>query len=389
MPTRVLAIDALRGLTIAFMILVNDAGDWNHVYRQLDHSPWNGFTLTDLVFPTFLFLVGASLILSLHARLARGASRRTLALHILRRAAILFVLDLFIAAYPHYLLSHLRLYGVLTRIALCYLLAGLILLITQRPALLAAITATLLITYWALMRFVPIPGLGIPTHQVPLLDPDNNLTAYIDRAITAFLQHTIHTGALYEQTRDPEGLLSTLPALATTLLGSLTALWLRRPQPVLRTLLGLILAAVIATAAGLAWNPWFPINKKLWTSSYVLFAAGLALLLLALFYWLIDILHIDRNSAGKALLYPFLVFGSNAIAAYALAELLVETLFWIRLPSPAAPGHPQTAWFWIYHNLFARQTSTELTSLTFAIAYVLFCFLIIWLLHRKQIFIKI
>ena len=228
-PTsRVLSIDVLRGITIALMILVNDPGDWSHVYSQLDHAEWNGFTLTDLVFPNFLFLVGASIILSLQSRIRRGESRRSLALHIIRRSAIILALDLFFNDFPHFHLAHLRVYGVLTRIALCYLCAGLICLFTQRASRLLAIAAALLIGYWALMRFVPVPGFGVPTHDIPLLDPDRNLAAWLDRGFTAFLQRTLHTGRLYQHTRDPEGLLSTLPAIATTLIGSITALWLRR-----------------------------------------------------------------------------------------------------------------------------------------------------------------
>src|ERR1700728_3468454 len=173
-PNRVLSIDVLRGITIAFMILVNDPGDWNHVYSQLDHAPWNGFTCTDLVFPSFLFLVGASIILSLQSRIARGESKRTLALHIVRRAATLFAIKMFLTVFPYFHWTHLRIYGVLTRIALCYLAAGLICLVTRRVRPLVAIVAALLLGYWALMRFVPIPGVGVPTHSIPILDPDQN-----------------------------------------------------------------------------------------------------------------------------------------------------------------------------------------------------------------------
>ena len=275
-PSRVLSVDVLRGFTIALMILVNDPGDWTHVYSQLDHAPWNGFTLTDLVFPNFLFLVGVSIIFSLESRIARGESRRTLALHIFRRAALLFLIKLLLSAFPHFHLAHLRLYGVLTRIALCYLAAGLLCLATRRARALLTIAAALLIGYWALMRFVPIPGLGIPTHGFPILDPDRNLAAWLDRAVNAFTQRTLHTGSLYNRTRDPEGLLSTLPALATTLIGCVTALWLRRADPshtretrISRTycLTGLIVSGLLSLTAGLLWNPWFPINKNLWTST--------------------------------------------------------------------------------------------------------------------------
>ena len=447
-PTRVLSIDVLRGLTIALMILVNGPGDWAHTYTQLDHAPWNGFTLTDFVFPNFLFLVGASIIFSLQSRIARGASgildkatKKTLALHILRRAFLIFAIKMFLTAFPYFHYTHFRIYGVLTRIALCYLIAGLTCLAvwnaTQRARALIAITAALLIGYWALLRFVPIPGLGTPTHDVPLLDPDRNLTAWLDRAISAFTQRTLHTGTLYEHTRDPEGLLSTLPAIATTLIGSLTALWLRRvrrvphdrrgltapivgsvsytnstnptvchsdPEPVegeepphlprnapaisaTRCLNSLIASGVLTLAAGLLWNLSFPINKNLWTSSYVLYSAGWSLLTLALCYWLIDMRRLNDTPAGKALLWPWLVFGSNAITAFVVSNLLVEIMLWIKVSDTT--GKPITAWLWTYRHLFARHGSNEITSLAFAIAVVAVCFLPNWLLWRKRIFLKV
>jgi predicted acyltransferase len=396
-PSRVLSIDVLRGLTIALMILVNDPGDWSHTYAQLDHAKWNGFTLTDLVFPNFLFIVGASIILSLQSRIARGDSKKTLALHILRRSAIIFALDVFFNDFPHFHTSHLRIYGVLTRIALCYFCAGLICLVTRRARVLLAIVAALLLGYWALMRFVSVPGFGVPTHDIPLLDPDRNLAAWLDRGITDFLQRTIHTGRLYQRTRDPEGLLSTIPAIATTLLGSVTGLWLRRvetrraqrvPSSITRThcLNGLIFFGILSLAAGLLWNLWFPINKNLWTSSYVLFSAGWALLLLALCYWLIDIRHLNETKVGKWLTFPWLVFGSNAIVAFCVSDFIVINMIWLKVPDN---GKTITAWFWIYHHLFAFNGSTNVTSLAFALAFVAVCFIPNWLLWRKRIFVKI
>jgi predicted acyltransferase len=428
-PARVLSVDVLRGLTIALMILVNDPGDWAHTYAQLDHAKWNGFTLTDFVFPNFLFLVGASIIFSLQSRIARSASgildratKKTLALHIIRRSFLIFAIKMFLTAFPYFHYTHFRIYGVLTRIALCYLVAGLICLITQRVRTLAAITATLLIGYWILMRFVPVPGLGIPTHDFPILDPYNNLTAWLDRAISTFTQRTIDTGTLYENTRDPEGLLSTLPSIATTLIGSLTALWLRRPvlearhpersaqrgvegprdpslnqtartiQPPTpaRILAGLISAGILGLLAGLLWNLTFPINKNLWTSSFVLYAAGWSLLTLALCYWFIDMRRLNDTPTGKALLWPWLVFGSNAITAFVVSNLIVKIMLWIKVSdSFSTTGKPVTAWLWTYHHLFARNGSTNITSLAFAIAVVAACFLPNWLLWRKRIFLKV
>jgi predicted acyltransferase len=432
---RVLSVDVLRGLTIALMILVNDPGDWEHVYTQLDHAEWNGFTLTDFVFPNFLFLVGVSIVLSLSSRIARGSedpasgsSKRALALHIFRRAAIIFLIKLLLSVFPHFHLTHLRIFGVLTRIAVCYLIAGLICLAVwntrHRARTLTAIAAALLIGYWALMRFVPVPGYGVPTHAIPILDPDGNLAAWLDRAFNAFTQRSLHTGSLYNQTRDPEGILSTLPAIATTLIGCLAGLWLGRVSTsrtqirkrhsdsersvesespysaeagtITRAycLNGLILSGVISLTLGLLWGLTFPINKNLWTSSYVLFAAGWSLLLLAFFYWLIDIRRIDEKPAGKALLWPWLVFGSNAITAYVISNFLVELMLWIKVPAsamrdPDTPSAPITAWLWTYRHLFALNDSTEVTSLAFALFFTAVCFLPNWFLWRRKIFLKV
>lgn len=462
-PQRVLSVDVLRGLTIALMILVNDPGDWGHVYSQLDHAEWNGFTLTDLVFPNFLFLVGASIIFSLESRIARGDSKRSLALHMFRRAVTIFAIKMFLTAFPHFHMTHLRIYGVLTRIAICYLIAGLVCLITRRARTLVAITAALLIGYWALMRFAPVPGFGVPTHAMPILDPDRNLAAWLDRGFNAFTQRWLHTGNLYNHTRDPEGLLSTLPAVATTLIGCITGLWLRnrvphdqqggaepivgsvssaapvlpvepssrpdvvpvqpkeassRPDPEraerveggvegpphsaraaakvpqIQTLRVILLAGIVSLALGLLWSFTFPINKNLWTSSYVLFSAGWSLLLLALCYWLIDIRHMNDKPAGKALLWPWLVFGSNAITAFVLSNFFVELALWIKVPAgalvnPAVPDTRISSWLWAYRHIFARHDSTQITSLAFALAFTALCFLPNWLLWRRKIFLKI
>jgi predicted acyltransferase len=387
-PKRVLSVDVARGITIAFMILVNDPGDWNHVYTQLDHAFWNGWTLTDLVFPNFLFLIGASIIFSLQSRIAKGESRSALAGHIVRRAAILFALGLFIAAFPHFHLTHLRIYGVLTRIALCYLCAALICLATRKISHLAVIVASLLIGYWILMRFVPVPGFGVPTRDIPLLDQTGNLTSWIDRGFVGFTQRFIHAGHLYRKTSDPEGLLSTLPAIATTLLGSITGLIMSLPQytPAKKRNL-LALGAVLFFAAGEIWNLTFPINKNLWTSSYVLLAAGCSLLILTLTYTLVDMWRIqDKSRVARAALWPWLVFGSNAIVVYAISDFLVEILVSIKVPND---GKTITAWNWIYLHGFSHGRSTEITSVVFAIIFVLVCFLPNWLLWRKRIFIKI
>jgi predicted acyltransferase len=328
----------------------------------------------------------------------------------LRRAATLFAIKMALSAFPHFHWTHLRLFGVLTRIAVCYLAAGLICLLTRRARALAAIAAGLLVGYWAMMRFVPVPGFGVPTHAMPILDPDRNLAAWIDRGFTAFTQRTIHTGTLYNRTCDPEGLLSTLPAIATTLIGAVAGLWIRRvgdtkesgvfgSKPRARCLSGLVVAGIGGLAAGLAWSRWFPINKNLWTSSYVLYAAGWSLVPLALCYWLIDIRRMNERPAGRTVLWPWLVFGSNAITAFVLSNFLVEAMLWIKVPAGAMVGTAAvnavasassiSAWLWVYQHGFAHGDSTEVTSLAFALAFTAICFVPNWVLWRRKIFLKI
>ncbi|CAN5413341.1 lpg1661 family Dot/Icm T4SS effector [soil metagenome] len=386
---RVLSIDILRGLTIALMIVVNDAGDGAHIWWPLEHAPWNGYTPTDLVFPTFLFLVGCSIVFSMAGRLARGASKAHLASHVVRRSVLIILLGWFLTLAPYFPFTALRFYGVLPRIGLCYLIAGLIFIGIQRARTLVVLTAVLLVGYWILMRFVPVPGFGTPTHEIPLLDPDQNLVAWLDRHIVAFTQHYLHTGRLYQTVRDPEGLLSTLPSVATTLLGILAGLYMRSSQPVRTKTLGLLGSGAASLAAGYLWSVWFPINKKLWTSSYVLVSAGWALLLLGALYWLLDVRQEQlKSKLVSALIWPFRVFGSNAIAAYTVSVVFIKAMIDIHVGTTPT-GRPLTLLGWVYRNIFASHGSTEFTSHAFAVAFTLLCFLPIWFLWRKKIFLKI
>jgi predicted acyltransferase len=402
-PPRVLSVDLLRGITIAFMILVNDPGDWNHVFAPLDHAPWNGWTLTDLVFPTFLFLVGASIIFSLDARAAKGNCRKTLSGHVILRCLKILLLQYILVFFPAMHWHTMRLYGVLPRIALCYLFAGLILIATMklksRVPVLIAIVATLLLGYWALLRFVNVPGAGLPGRDIPFMDQTQNLTSWLDRAAMAFTQRWLHTGRLYLATRDPEGLLSTLPAVATTLLGALTGLWMRqtrgadgaiapRNSPALRRMqLTLAAAGILALLAGELWSPWFPINKNLWTSSYVLLSAGWAALALALLSLLVDRRPEPWPRWLRLSTWPWFVFGSNAIAAFTVSVILVKACLFFKITGP--DGVQRSLWLLDYQHLFARHASTNWTSLAFAISIVLLCFLPNWLLWRRRIFLKL
>jgi predicted acyltransferase len=374
---RLQSVDFFRGITIAGMILVNNNGDFRAAYWPLLHSQWNGWTPTDLVFPFFLFIVGVSMVYSFRARLARGDSREAVLMHALRRAAILFAIGvLLINSFPdHYELAHIRIYGVLQRIAICYLIAAVFVLWSGTRGKIVAIAACLG-GYWVLMRYVPVPGFGVPGRDIPLLDPDKNWVAWLDRKLLL--------GHLYEGTRDPEGLLSTIPAIGTILLGVLTGEWLRSNLTGRLKALWMLIFGVVGLAAGKFFNIWFPINKKLWTSSYVLFTAGFALVILALCYWLLDV----RKLRGRWTM-PALVFGMNAIAAYTLSEMLPSALdSW---PVKLVGGHETSMREFIYTHFFASPGAepSANASLAYSIAFVLVCWLAMWLLYRKKIFLKV
>ncbi len=320
-PGRLVSLDLFRGATIAFMIVVNSQTN-EEAYWPLRHANWNGWTPTDLVFPFFLFIVGVSLVLSFEARLAQGCSKSTLMLRAVRRSAILFAIGLALNGLGSLSLEHWRIPGVLQRIAVAYCAAAVITLYSGTRARVAWIAA-LLVGYWIVMRFVPVPGFGLPGRDIPLLHPDANLAAYLDRKLML--------GHLWERTRDPEGVLSTFPAIATALCGVLTGEWLRSERAPRQKASGMLLVGMAAIVAGELWGIWFPINKKLWTSSYVVFTAGCALVCLAMCYWLIDI-KLHRGWWTR----PFLIFGSNAITAYVISELLgrIPELEGIRFLSP-------------------------------------------------------
>ncbi len=372
LPTnRLVSLDVLRGITIAFMILVNNGKVYP--YPALEHSVWNGWTPTDLVFPTFLFLVGITIVFSFESRLSKGSSKSSLLFHTFRRALILFLLGLVVNGFPYFPLGTLRIYGVLQRIAICFLIASVLYLLDRRPVSKVVIVVVTLIGYWILMRWVPVPGFGLPCRDIPLLDPNRNLAAYLDRHI--------FPGRLYEGVRDPEGLLSTLPAMGTTLLGMLTGMWLRSQRSPSRKALGLLMAGVLGILLGLLWGHWFPINKKLWTSSYVLFAAGCSLVALAICYWAVDIKNWKNGWT-----YVWLVFGTNAITAYVFSELFATTLSKIHIHIGAAKVSLSS---YVFLKCFMEIPSHHLASLGYSIFFVVVCFVPTFLLYRKKIFLKV
>jgi len=361
--SRLLSLDVFRGITIAGMVLVNDPGSWEHIYWPLEHAQWSGWTPTDLVFPFFLFIVGVAITLSLGRRVESGGVTRDVYLKIIKRSLIIFAIGLFLNAFPHFRLAEWRIPGVLQRIAVCYLIASIIFLNT-RVRTQVIISIVLLVGYCLLVNFVPAPG-----YAAGDLTKDGSLPSYVDRVV--FGNHVWAQAKVY----DPEGLLSTIPAIVTSLIGVLTGTWLRTERARIEKVAGMFVAGAVLIALGWAWNPFFPINKALWTSSYVLFSGGLALQFLALCYWLIDVKGYRRWAK------PFEIFGLNAIALYILADLLANLFGLIPLGSDNLGG-------WIY-AFFASWLSPNNASLAFALVFVLICFFFMWLLYRRRIFIKI
>ncbi len=357
-PGRLMSLDLFRGATIVAMILVNNPGS-NAAYWPLKHARWNGWTAADLIFPFFLFIVGVSLVFSFQSRCKRGDRKGALVVHALRRSAIIFAIGLVLNVPPNFHLASWRIAGVLQRIAIVYLAAALIALYCKTRVRIAWIT-TLLIGYWLLMRFMPVPGYGIPTHDIAILDPNANLAAYLDRRLML--------GHLWEGTRDPEGVLSTLPAIATALCGVLLGEWLLSTRSPKQKAIRMFVLGLAGLFVGELWGIWFPINKNLWTSSYVLFTAGFGMVCLSICYWATDI-KLWRGWWMK----PFVIFGSNAIAAYVVSEVLGGTFGWKE---------------YIFQHTFALIGSPGLASLLFSLAIVGVCFLPICWMYHKRIFLK-
>jgi predicted acyltransferase len=364
-----MSLDVFRGATIAAMLLVNDPGDEQTVFWPLRHASWNGWTPTDLIFPFFLFIVGVSMAFSFASRLRRNSSRIAAFRHALWRGFALFAIGLLLnGALVKFDVTTWRVYGVLQRIAVVYVICAILTLWFGRRMWIAKVIGCLA-GYWILMRYVPVPGFGIPTHDIPLLDPDRNLAAWLDRKLLA--------GHLFEGARDPEGLLSTIPALATTLLGLLTGDWLRSEYRSQVKAAAMAVSGMACVALGEFVGIWFPINKTLWTSSYAILTAGMAALALAFCYTILDI----RQWRGRWTM-PFLVFGMNAIAAYVVGSVLAIALYLCSVGDRSAQEL-------LYQELLQPLAEPCTASLLYAVSFVLVCWAGMWLLHRKRIFLKI
>jgi predicted acyltransferase len=375
---RLLSLDVVRGITIAFMIMVNNnggPGSWHF----MNHAEWNGLTPTDLVFPTFVFVVGLSIVFAFDARLSRGASRAQLARHTVQRAAILVVLGIVVNSFPFFALPHMRFYGVLQRIAVCYLVVGLFYLWDQRASTKIIALVVSLVGYWILVRWIPVPGAGVPGRDIPFMDMTQNLVSWIDRQL---FPHHLYLYSPDHNVRDPEGLLSDLPAIGTALMGVLTGLWLRSSRTVPVKTAGLAAASLGSLALGYLWSLEFPLNKNMWTSSFVLVAAGYSLALLAFAFW-----AVEQKGWRKGWTWPWLVFGSNAIAAYMFSELMPGILYNISFTS--ASGKRTDLASWLAHLGLAHIPDRGWAAFAYSVSFTAFCFIPVWILYRKKIFLKI
>jgi predicted acyltransferase len=367
---RLLSLDAFRGMTIAAMLLVNNAGDWDHVFAPLRHAEWHGCTATDLIFPFFLFIMGVAIVFSIARRREQGWNSSALLFSAIRRSAILCALGLIISfvAYKGFG-SPYHVLGVLQRIGLCYLFASLIVLRTgvKGQALWAAAT---LIGYCAIMKLVPVPGGGRGN-----LEPDLNLAAYVDRRVLGYV--------------DPEGILGTIPAIGSVLMGILAGHWLRdKKRGDNEKVAGLCAAGTGLFIAAALWKYSFPLNKALWTSSYVLHTTSLALFTLGTCYWIIDVQKIQRWAK------PFAVYGTNAIAAYFGASVMAYSTIWIHWTNQW--GRKTYLKTLLYDNLFRSWIPSlfgycgdYISSAAYGASYVVLWLAVTWVLYRKRIFLKV
>ena len=391
---RLLSLDVFRGITIAGMLLVNDPGTWSAIFPPLEHAEWNGWTPTDLIFPFFLFIVGITTHLSVSARRARGDNDSAIVKQILRRGIIIYLLGFAMAMFPFYQwgsidtlphatawdrimfrIEHVRILGVLPRIAIVYICAGLLTLKTTLRQQIVII-ATLLFGYWLVMTLIPVPGEG--TIGALLLDTkDRNLAAYLDRAILG-KNHT-WVGSV---TFDPEGPLSTIPAIATAMLGVIAGRWIAlREKPLLDRIAGLFAVGSLGMMVGLMWNWSFPINKSLWTSTYVIFTAGMACVSLATIMWIVD--YYDLKWWTK----PLVVFGVNPIVAFVgsgVMARLIYTLWHVNYQGKSIAIQDA-----IYQIVFLPWLPPRVASLAFALSFVLLWYGILLVLYRRNIILKV
>jgi len=366
---RIISIDAFRGFTIAGMIMVINPGDWKYIYAQLRHASWHGCTFTDLIFPFFLFIVGVSIYFALSKVLEKNIPKNKLYSKIIKRAVILFVLGMFLNSFPEFDLGNIRIMGVLQRIAICYLLVSVIFLNTNlRGQIIWTIVP--LFVYWALMEWIPVPEIGAGIYE-----KNANFATYFDRFfLSGFMGY-------YEKMGEPEGIISTITSLSSTLFGVLTAHLLNMNKTKIQKTLMLLLPGIVFIGLGLLWGLVLPINKHLWTSSYVVLTTGWALVVYSLFYYLID------EKGYQKVFQPFLVFGTNAIVVYVSSIVLARLIKLAEFTTADGATHHFRSW--LCNEIFAPLMGDFNSSLIWALLYILFWYGILLILYKKKIFIKI
>lgn len=374
---RLLSLDVFRGATVAAMILVNNPGSWAHIYAPLEHAEWHGCTPTDLVFPFFLFIVGVSISFAMQSKKLDRQQHGMLVKKALKRTLILFGLGLFLALFPRVFTeplsvwSTVRIPGVLQRIAVVYFIAVLIFIKCSERRIIW-IGAALLIIYWILMFAVPVPGVG-PAN----LEKETNLGAWLDRLL-------LTEAHLWKSSKtwDPEGILSTVPAVVTTLMGILTGCYIRRKDiDAAKKISWMFTAGLLSLLAGMAWALQFPLNKSLWTSSFVLYTGGWAILIFSMCYWLIDVQGYQRFTRF------FVVYGMNAITVFFLSGLIPRIMNMIQIDTE--DGTSLGLQTWLYQTFITPYFSPLNASLVYALLFILFWFLILRWMYNKKIFIKV
>jgi predicted acyltransferase len=359
---RLLSLDVFRGITIAAMILVNDPGDWSHIYPALEHSKWNGCTPTDLIFPFFLFIVGVSIVYAMQRKAANPENHGRILASAFRRGLLLIIISLAIQLILHPGFDHLRFPGVLQRIGVVFFICT-ILYLKASERTRDVLFALLLIGYYVLMVFAPVPDTGVAS-----LQPETNMGAWLDRIVFS----TNHLWA-ESHTWDPEGLLGTLPAIATGLFGIRVGTWLKREdREDGEKVSWLFTWGVLAVIAGLFWGFFFPINKALWTSSFVLYTGGWATIALAACYWLIDVQGYKKYTSF------FIPFGINAITAYVLSDFIPHYINKIKIGGAS-----------VYQVVFEPYFSPFNASLVSAVMMTLLIWVFMRILYLMKIIIKV
>jgi predicted acyltransferase len=374
---RLVSLDVFRGLTVAGMLLVNNPGTWSAIYPPLEHASWHGWTPTDLIFPFFLFIVGVTTHLSLSARRAKGDSDAVLRRQVLRRGVLIVLIGWGLSAFPYYPLeriTELRIPGVLPRIGVVYLIAGQLTLNASVKQVVGML-AILLYGYWFAMTLLPVPG-GCEVGALCLDDPSRTLAAWWDRALL--------DGHLWKSSKtwDPEGPLSTIPAVGTSMLGVLCGRWIaQKERPLLERLTAMFAVGTILMMVGLMWNWSFPINKGLWTSSYVIFTAGMAAVAIATITWIIDVQRVTWWTR------PLVIYGVNPIVAFVGSGLMARIIY--SLWKVDVDGKQVAVQSVVYKSVFASWLAPQNASLAFAICFVLFWYAILALFYRKNWILKV